>query len=77
MLQKWMFGVSYHAYGRFSVRGMWPPRAICRRIRQWPKLGNDTIACRPIRSMCSSTTRGWRVACKVCERITKSNASSG
>ena len=32
--------------------------------------GNDTIACRPMRSMCSSTTRGCRVACRVCDRMT-------
>ena len=44
--------------------------ASCRRMRQWPKFGNDTMACRPMRSMCSSTTRGWRVACSVCDRIT-------
>ena len=64
MVQKWMFGESHHAYGRLSVCGMWPPSATCRRMRQWPKFGNDTMACRPMRSMCSSTTRGWRVACK-------------
>src|SRR5205085_855803 len=54
--------------------GMRPPRPTCRRMRQWPKLGNDTTAWRPMRSMCSSTTRGCRVACSVCERITKSKA---
>jgi len=34
MLQKWMFGVSHHAYGRLSVRGMWPPKNSCNRIFQ-------------------------------------------
>src|SRR5450830_985849 len=42
----------------------------CIRTCQWPKFGNDTTARRPMRSMCSSTTRGWRVACSVCDRIT-------
>ena len=53
-----MFGDSYQSYGRLSVRGMWPPNMICSRMCQWPKFGNDTIAVRPMRSMCSSTTRG-------------------
>ena len=30
------------------------------------------MAWRPMRSMCSSTTRGCRVACSVCDRMTKS-----
>ena len=55
---------------------MWPPSATCSRIFQWPKFGNDTMPWRPMRSMCSSTTRGWRVACSVCDRMTKSKTSS-
>jgi hypothetical protein len=34
------------------------------------EIGNDTIARRPMRSMFSTTSRGRRVACKVCDRIT-------
>src|SRR6266446_3214273 len=70
MVQKWMLGVSYQVCGRLSVCGMRPPNVSKRRMRQWPKLGNDTTAWRPIRSMCSSTARGWRVACRVCDSTT-------
>ncbi len=70
MVQKWMLGVSYQVAGRFSVRGMWPPTNSCKRIFQNPKFGNETMARRPIRSKFSSTTRGCRVACRVCDRIT-------
>src|SRR5208282_5003069 len=55
---------------RLSVTGIRPRRASCARTLQWPKFGTETIARRPIRRRCSSTTRGWRVACKVCDRIT-------
>ena len=55
---------------RSNVTGMRPRNASCARTRQCPKLGTDTIARLPIRSICSSTTRGRRVACRVWDRIT-------
>ena len=70
MVQKWMFGVSYQECERLSVTGMRPRKATWARMRQWPKFGTETMARRPMRSMCSSTTRGWRVACSVCDRMT-------
>ena len=48
-----------------------------RRMRQKPKLGNDTIARLPMRNSASSTCRGWRVACNVWLSTTTSNASFG
>jgi hypothetical protein len=68
IVQKWMLGVSYQLTGRFSVTACGRTTAGPR-TRQWPKFGNDTIARRPMRSRCSSTQRGSRVACMVCDRI--------
>lgn len=70
MVQWWMFGVAYQGSGRVSVIGIRPRSSNSLRTRQWPKFGNDTIAWRPIRKRCSSTSLGWRVAWIVCDRIT-------
>ena len=48
-----------------AVIGIRPCRSNCQRSCQWPKLGKDTIARRPIRKRCFTTSRGWRVACNV------------
>ena len=42
----------------FSVTGIRPRRTRSTRTRQWPKFGKETMARRPMRSRCSSTTRG-------------------
>ena len=70
MVQKWMFSVSYQVFGRLLVRGMRPPNRRPSRMLQWPKFGIETTPWLPMRSMCSSTWRGWRVAWIVCDMIT-------
>src|SRR5690606_2824149 len=70
MVQRWMFGVLYHFSGRELVTGIRPFVSRCQRTRQCPKLGNDTIARRPIRTSCAITPLGSRVACRVWLRIT-------
>ena len=70
MLQRWMLGVSYHLCGSDGVSGMRPPNTRRRRTCQCAKLGNDTMARLPTRSICSSTARGSRVAWSVWLRIT-------
>ena len=72
-----MLGVSYHVSGMISVTGIRPRKASSARTRQWPKFGNEMMTCRPIRSRCSSTMRGLRVAWMVWDRTTTSKASSG
>src|SRR5262249_31878288 len=42
-----------------------PCTSRCQRTRQWPKLGNETMARRPMRTSCFSTWCGLRVACNV------------
>ena len=51
------------------VTGMRPPNSNVTRMRQWPKLGRDTIALRPIRRSSSNTSRGRCVACRVWLRM--------
>ena len=77
MVQWWMLGVSHHASGMISVIGIRPRKASSERTRQCPKFGNEMITCRPMRSRCSSTIRGLRVAWMVWDSTTTSKASSG
>ena len=58
-----MLRIGRHAIVSFPNFGHW-------RIRQCPKFGKETMARRPIRSICSSTRRGLRVAWMVCDRMT-------
>ena len=51
-----------------SVIGIRPCRSRPSRTRQWPKLGNETIARSAMRSSSTSTWRG-RTCCRVWDRI--------
>src|SRR5215472_2197419 len=64
-VHRWMFGVSYQLWFSRCVTGIRPVMRMWSRIRQWPKFGNDTMARRPMRTRCSMTRRGLRVACSV------------
>ena len=70
IVQKWMLGVSCQVSGRLSVTGIRPRNISCERMLQCPKFGKETMARLPIRTRCSSTAFGWRVAWMVCERMT-------
>src|SRR5262249_5735239 len=77
MVQRCALGLTYQASGRFSVTGMRPVNSSWARTCQWPKLGNETMALRPMRRRCSSTVLGCRVAWMVRLRMAQSKASSG
>ena len=70
MVQGWMFGVSYQGRFQVSVSGIRPLTSSFQRSSQFPKLGKETTARLPMRSICASTSRGFSTAWKVRDSTT-------